>query len=223
MKVSDRSDGFSLIEVLAVITVMTTVMVIGSSYFSGKFALRRSVDNITNNVASMLQLGKLRSVRDGVEYRVVFADCTNVDETDPDCPICTSNSDYDEYQAGDENLTLILERGDSNSGSTTWCIQSTHTKRFQSDLNLVASANLAQEDNPLNFTFVPKGMRRDFMTDANDEVLTIRPTNDSNIDKCGQIEVSPLGGIEVVEGRWDGTQCNPILDDALPSPTPGPG
>lgn len=213
-----KSEGFSLIEVLAVITVMTVIIVMGSSYFSGKFALRRSVDDITNNVASMLQMGKLKSVRDGVEYRVVLADCTNVDETDPDCPICNT---YDEYQAGDENLTLILERGDSNTGSATWCMQSTHTKRFQSDLNLVASANLAQPGNPLNFSFVPKGLRRDFLNDANDEILTIRPTVDSKIDKCGQIEVSPVGGVAVIEGRWNGTQCNAILDGA--PPTPGPG
>lgn len=217
MRVFHKSEGYSLIEILAVITVMTVVIVIGSSYFSGRFALRRSVDNITNNISSMLQMGKLKSVRDGVEYRVVFADCTTVNETDADCSICTT---YDEYQAGDENLTLILERGDSNSGSTTWCIQSTHTKRFQSDLTLVASANLAQPGNPLNFTFVPRGLRRDFLTDANDEILTIRPTAGSKVDKCGQIEVSPVGGIAAIEGRWSGTQCIAILDDA--PPTQGP-
>lgn len=224
MRVIHKSEGYSLIEVLAVITVMTAVLVIGSSYISGKFALRRSVDDITNNIASVLQLGKLRSAREGVEYRVVFANCTNVNEADPDCPRCSNPStDYDEYQAGDENLTLILERGDSNIGSTTWCIQSTHTKRLQSDLTLAASANLGQPDNPLNFTFVPKGLRRDFQTDASDEIITIRPAVDSKIDKCGQIEVTPVGGVAVTEGRWDGSQCNAILDEAAPpTPTPAP-
>ena len=65
-------------------------------------------------------------------------------------------------------------------------------------------------------------MRRDFLTDANDEIITIRPVDGSKIDKCGQIELSPTGGIAAIEGRWDGSQCNAILDDVTVSPTPGP-
>lgn len=217
-----NTEGFTMIEVLTVVTVMVVVLAVGSSYLSGKFALRRSVDELTNNISSMLNLGKLRSVRDGVEYRVVFADCTNVNESDPDCFVCNSPANYVEYQTGDEELTMILERGDSNRGSTAWCIQSTHTKRFQSDLEIVASANLPEAGNPLNYTFVPTGMRRDFLTDANDEIITIRPVGGSKIDKCGQIEVSPTGGIAAIEGRWDGSECNAILDDPIVTPTPGP-
>lgn len=221
MRQSHDSGGFTIIEVLVVITVIIAVIAIGSSYLSGTFALRRSVDDVTNQIASMLQLGKLRSVRDGVEYRLVFADCTNINESDPDCNKCNSDASYEQYQEGDDEMTLILERGDSNVGSTTWCIESVHTKRFQSDLDLVASANLPEAGEPLNFTFTPKGMRRDFLTDLNDETLTITPGSDSNIDKCGRIGVSPAGSVTSVEGRWDGTQCNAILDNA-PSPTPGP-
>lgn len=222
MKSLQSKGGFSMIEILVVISVMVVVLAAGSSYFSGKFALRRSVDEVTNNISSMLNLGKLKSVRDGVEYRVVFANCTNINESDPDCSVCNSPANYDEYQTGDEELTLILERGDSNRGSTIWCIQSTHTKRFQSDLEIVASANLPEAGDPLNYTFVPKGMRRDFLTDANDEIITIRPVAGSKMDKCGRLEVSPTGGIAAIEGRWDGSQCSAILDDAVVTPTPGP-
>lgn len=221
MKQARSTDGFSLIEVMVVITVMITILAIGTSFISGRAAQRRSVDGVTNNVSSMLQTGKLMSVRDGVEYRVVFARCDDVDDTDPDCPKCDS---YDQYQAGDKEISLIMERGDSNRGSTVWCMQSEHSKRFQSDLDITASENLGGDGQPLNFAFVPTGMRRDFGTDLNNETLTITPAEDSNIDNCGQIMVSPTGGISVTEGRWDGTQCNPILDQIVatpPSPAPG--
>lgn len=221
MRLFRNSEGFSLIEVLVVISIMVIVMAIGSSYITGNFAKRRSVDEVTNNISSMLQLGKLKSVRDGVEYRVVLAKCNNVNQTIPDCPKCNSLASYDEYQAGDKEISLILERGDSNKDSTVWCIQSAHTKRFQSELELVASDNLSDPDNPLNFTFVPNGLRKDFATDINNEILTIKPASGSKIENCGQIQVSPTGGISVIEGRWNGSQCNPILDASV-SPTPGP-
>jgi prepilin-type N-terminal cleavage/methylation domain-containing protein len=221
MKRNLNARGFSLIEILVVIAVMGTVLAIGASYITGKSAQRRSVDGVTNNISSMLHLGKLKSVRDGVEYRVVLARCDDIDESDPDCPFCKTDGDYIEYQAGDDEVSLILERGDSNAGSTLWCMQSEHSKRFQSDLNLVASANIGQAGEPLNFTFVPTGMRRDFGADAGNETLTIRPANDSKVENCGQLSVSPTGGITAVEGKWNGSNCIPILDSGA-SPTPGP-
>lgn len=210
--------GYNIVELLMVITVIMTILVIGTSYITGRSAQRRSVDGVTNNISSLLQTGKLKSVRDGVEYRVVLARCNSIDDSDPDCPQC---DDYVQYQAGDDQVSLILERGDSNVGSTVWCMQSAQSRRFQSDLNLVASANLGQVGEPLNFTFVPTGMRRDFGTDASYETLTIRPSNDSKVKNCGQLSVSPTGGITVNEGKWNGTDCIPILDSAAPV-TPGP-
>src|SRR3990167_9972922 len=126
MKQNRNTYGFSLIEVMVVITVMITVLALGTSYITGKSAQRRSVDGVTNNISSMLQLGKLKSVRDGVEYRVVFARCDDIDDSDPDCLFCKTDLDYVEYQDGDKEVSLILERGDSNLSSTFWCIQSAH-------------------------------------------------------------------------------------------------
>jgi len=220
MRQAHNTNGYSIIEVLAVISIMMTVLAIGTSFISWKAAQRRSVDEVTNNVSSMLQTGKLMSVRDGVEYRVVFARCDDVDDTDPDCPKC---DEYVEYQAGDKEISLIMERGDSNTGSTVWCMQSGHSKSFQSDLDITASDNLGGGGEPLNFAFVPTGMRRDFGTDMSNETLTITPAEDSNIDNCGQVRVSPAGGISVTEGRWDGSQCRPILDQDFPTPPPSPG
>jgi type II secretory pathway pseudopilin PulG len=113
---SHDSGGFTIIEVLVVTTIIIAIIAISSSYLSGKFAFRRSVDDVTNQIASMLQLGRLRSLREGVGYRLVLADCTNINESDPDCKKCNSDASYEQYQEGDDELTLILERGDSNLG-----------------------------------------------------------------------------------------------------------
>ncbi len=203
-----------------VITIMVIVMAIGTPYITGRSAQRRSVDGVTNNISSMLQLGKLKSARDGVEYRVVFAKCDDIDETIPGCPQCSSLASYDEYEDGDKEISLILERGDSNIDSTVWCIQSAHTKKFESELNLVAD-NFSDPDNPLNITFAPNGFRKDFASDLNNETLTIEPASGSKVENCGLIQVSPMGAISAIEGRWHGSQCAPIMDaGATPAPSP---
>jgi prepilin-type N-terminal cleavage/methylation domain-containing protein len=213
--------GFTIVEILVVMSVMVIVLAVGSSFFSSMSVLRRSVDETTNNISSLLQIGKLRSARDGVEYRVVFAGCGNVDDSDADCPVCASLASYEGYQEGDDILTVTFERGDSNRGSTMWCIQSSHTRKFRSDLVFTASDNLGEEDGPPSFTFLPTGMRRDFLEDTEDEIVTISPVNDSRIDKCGVITVSPSGNISVNEGKWVNSACNPVRDSsAAPSPAP---
>jgi len=70
MKIYERENGFSMVEILVVMSVMVIVLALGSSFLSGMSVLRRSVDETTNNISSLLQIGKLRSARDGVEYRV---------------------------------------------------------------------------------------------------------------------------------------------------------
>ncbi|MCL4244214.1 MAG: type II secretion system GspH family protein [Candidatus Dadabacteria bacterium] len=221
MKVYERRNGFTIVEILVVMSVMVIVLAIGSSFLSSMSVLRRSVDETTNNISSLLHIGKLRSARDGVEYRVVFERCGNVNDSDADCPVCASLGSYEGYQEGDDTLTVTFERGDSNRGSTMWCIESSHTRKFRGDLVFAASDNMGDEENPVSFTFLPSGMRRDFLDDTEDEVITISPTNDSRIDKCGVITVSPSGNISVNEGKWVDPACNPIRDSsAAPSPAP---
>lgn len=221
MKIYERENGFSMVEILVVMSVMVIVLALGSSFLSGMSVLRRSVDETTNNISSLLQIGKLRSARDGVEYRVVFARCGNVDDSDADCPVCASPGSYEEYQAGDDMIAVTFERGDSNRGSTTWCIQSSHTRKFRGDLVFAASDNMGDEENPVSFAFLPSGMRRDFLEDTEDEVVTISPTSGSRIDKCGVITVSPSGNISVNEGKWVDSACNPVRESsAAPSPAP---
>ncbi len=211
----NQKKGFSLIELLVVVSVTGLVLLMGATYFSGDVALRRSVDEITNSVGTSLNLAKMHSSRQGVEYRLVFANCTSVDSTDPDCDRCNS---YTDYTSGDETVNLILERGDSNVGSSNWCMQNTQTKKLGStNSNIAMSANVAT--GPLTISFSPSGMRSDFRADANVETLTIFPDAGAKVDKCGEVGVTAAAGLRVIVGRWDGTNCNAILD---PTPTPGP-
>ena len=162
---------------------------------------------MTNNIGTTLQLAKLKSAREGVEYRLVLATCTSVDSSDPDCEKCNT---YSDYSTGDETMNVILERGDSNVGSNTWCMKNTQEKKFQSPINVAMSGNVS--NGPLRISFLPSGMRSDFRTDPNAEVLSILPAEGAKIDKCGQVEVTPAGGVRVIQGRWDGSNFNAILD-----------
>ncbi len=215
MEYLNKKKGFSLIELLVVVSVTGLVLLMGATYFSGDVALRRSVDEITNSIGTSLNLAKIQSTRQGVEFRLVLAECTSVDTTDPDCEICNS---YTDYSSGDETVNLILERGDSNVGSGVWCMQTTQSKKLGSTTsNIAMSANVATS--PLNVSFLPSGMRSDFRADANVETISVVPGAGAKVDKCGVVGVTATGGLRVIVGRWDGTNCNAILD---PQPTPGP-
>lgn len=218
-----KEDGFTIVEILVVASVMVIILAIGASSLSGMSMFRRSVDETTNNIASLLQIGKLHSMRNGVEYRLVFAECTDIDESEPACPRCDT---YTDYSPGDEFIAFTLERGDSNRGSETWCIQSSYTRKFRGDLVFTSSDNMGEVGEPDGFTFLPTGMRRDFLDDTDDELVTISPASGSRIDKCGVVSVSPSGSISVNEGKWVDSECNPIRDagaNPAPDPTPGPG
>ena len=221
MKISNQSKksnaGLTIIEILIVVAIIGVVMSIGATIITGSSVFRRNVDDITNIIGTNLNYTKLLSARDGTEYRLVFAECTDTDDTDPDCIECETAADYDDYVAGDENLNLIVERGDSNTGSTTWCIQNTYSKKLQSPVDLSMTANIAA--GPLNISFSPNGLRSDYRNDTSAETVVIIPAADATVDKCGQVSVNPLGSITAVQGRWDGTDCIAILD---PQPTPGP-
>lgn len=82
--------GYSIIEVLVISGIMIVLIAIGGS-LSTKFFLRRSVDNISNNITSQLNLAKLRASREGVEFRTTV-----------------------NYTEESSNLQIITTRGDSN-------------------------------------------------------------------------------------------------------------
>ena len=85
------------------------------------------------------------------------------------------------------------------------------------DSNLAMSANVAT--GPISVSFAPSGMRSDFRDDAAVETISVIPGSGAKVDKCGVVGVTSAGALRVVQGRWDGTTCNAILDA---QPTPGP-
>jgi prepilin-type N-terminal cleavage/methylation domain-containing protein len=225
MRSKETERGMTIIEVLVVAGIISLLAGIAGIMVS-RFNASRSINDIARNISSTLQMAKMKSARDGVEYRAVFSRCNNVDDGDPDCKVCTS---YTDFATGDDTLTVTLERGNSNRGSNKWCIVSSETKKMSNNFNL----NMTDmgETDPLRCGFSPKG----FMVDQNGEPVTtdpapdadqekvsmlVTPTATSRINTCGIVELSPsFGRIDVVRGNWDGTVCNPIRE---PSPTAPP-
>lgn len=218
MHSKERQRGMTIIEALIVASVISLLAGIAGLMVS-RFTVSRSINDITRNISSTLQMAKMKSARDGVEYRAVFSRCDDIDDTDPNCKFCNN---YNDFALGDDTLTITLERGNSNRGSDKWCIVSSQTKKINKNFNL----NMADmgETDPLRCGFGPKG----FMVDQNGEPVTtdpepdtdletvsmlVTPTVTSRVNTCGIVELSPsLGRIDVVRGNWDGTDCNPIRE-----------
>lgn len=216
MNFTEKREGFSLIELLVVVTVIGVLLAVGGA-ISGKFASRRSVDNMTRNISSTLQLAKLNALRQGVEYRAVLARCTQLDNADPDCPVCDT---YDDYTSGDDTITITIERGDSNRGSSNWCVNSSQTRRIQTGMALDLGS--IPENDPLRINFNPNGT----LVDSNGTILAgqidigVEPTSNAKIKRCGGITVTPIGRIGILEGSWQegSSVCCPI--DPLPGACP---
>lgn len=100
--IKNNQNGFSVIELLIVIGMISVILGISIS-ISSKIFQRRSVDNITHQITSFLNLVKLQSARQGLEYQVTL-DYNNLNNT----------------------LTLINERGDSNINSANYQELSSH-------------------------------------------------------------------------------------------------
>jgi Tfp pilus assembly protein FimT len=225
MHSKEAQRGMTIIEALIVAGVIALLAGIAGLMVS-KFNASRSINDIAREISSTLQMAKMKSARDGVEYRAVFSRCDTIDDTDPNCKFCNS---YTDFSLGDDKLTLTLERGNSNKGSTKWCIVSSQTKKMNQNFN-VNMTDMGETD-PLRCGFGPKG----FMVDQNGEPVTTDPAPDADLEKvsmlvtptvtsrvhtCGIVELSPsLGRIDVVRGNWDGTDCRPIRE---PSPTSTP-
>jgi Tfp pilus assembly protein FimT len=196
------------LELIVMVGVMVIIIVIAGS-MSARFAQRRSVDNMTRNLSSTLQLAKLNAVRQGVEYRAVLASCSQLDNADPDCPVCDA---YDDYAPGDDTVTITIERGDSNRGSTNWCVISMQTRRVQQGMALDLTD--IPETAPRRFNFNPNGT----LVDQTGAILAqqidigVKPAAGTKIRRCGRITVTPLGRIGIVEGNWDqgASECKPI-------------
>jgi len=211
-----QNDGISIIEILIVTGIIALIVTFAASMAS-QHMTSRSLDSMMKNMSSTLQMAKMKAARHGVEYRAVFARCTAIVKVDPGCPadnpgccpVCTT---YVDFAPGDETMTMSIERGNSNRGSSKWCIESTVTKKIHSHLDLDMTA--ITENDPYRCGFNPNG----FVVDANGTPVTapipmsITPNSFAKVNRCGSVEVKPIGGVTVLRGNWDGTTCNPISE-----------
>jgi len=191
VRLIEKRDGFTIIEALVVIGVIGILVAMGGS-LAVKFHIRNSVDRITGDISSSAQISKLKAGRQGVEYRTLFASCAgDLDTTDPNCFVCPN---YTDYIAGDETLTIIRERGNSNNASTNWCVEATTRDKIPSVITL----DLATLDpNPRRYVFNPNNT-----LGGSSGTVDIKPSSPGRGKRCGKIVVSPFGRIRAIQGNW---------------------
>ena len=182
MKIKSNYKGFTLIELVVVAGIAAIVIGIGSFAITGKFAMRRSVDQVGEKISASLQLAKVRAARQGVEYQTVM-----------------------NYDSGTETITVESQRGDSNVGSTSYTTISSDEIKMLSDYTIAPSV--------MTINFKPDGTVGDGTTTY---TMGIEPTDqNSQVFKCCEVVVSPLGRISFTIGNYNFTdnECKPILDD----------
>ena len=179
-----NNKGFTILEAVVVIAIITILVAIGGS-ISSKFALRRTVDDVANKITSELNLIKLQAARDGVQYRSTL----------------TYNS------AGSKrSITFETTRGDSNRNSsfdsaTPFDPQTSYTFRIMNDYKL--------NDNEITIDFNPNGTAV-----AATQIDLQPDSEDPAVSKCASVQVTQFGIIRTTIGNWDldNDECNPIYD-----------
>jgi Tfp pilus assembly protein FimT len=168
----EKEEGITMSEILIVSMVIAVVIGITGA-ISTKFAERRSVDRITMNISSTIQIVKLKALRHGLEHQAAFA-----------------------FNSGEKTLTIVTQRGNSNRGSDEYENETAQTIRVEEGIAIIPPNK--------TYNFNPNGT-----LGGTSGTVTIRPTT-QNITRCGRIVVSPFGRIRVIQGNWDGTNCNAV-------------
>ncbi len=196
MRLIEKREGFSIVEALLVIVIIGILVAMGGS-LAANYSIRKSVDRVTGDISSSLQIAKLKAARQGVEYRTLFASCTgDLDTSDPKCFKCPGYN-YTDYIAGDKTLTIIRERGNSNNNSTNWCVEATTRDKMPSVITL----DLATMDaDPYRYVFNPNNT-----LGGTSGTIDINPTSAVRGKRCGKVVVSPFGRIRAIQGNWDET------------------
>lgn len=101
------------------------------------------------------------------------------------------------YDDSRRSLIIVLQMGDSNRGSRIYT-----TETFQK-LNVLNGVTISPSEKTINFN--PNGT----LGGASGSI-TVKPTGEARIKRCGRIIVTPFGRIRVLRGNWDGTTCMPI-------------
>ena len=195
MRLIEKRDGFSIIEALLVLGVISILIAMGGS-LAANFSIRKSVDRITGDISSSIQIAKLKAARQGVEYRTLFSSCADdLDTSDPKCFKCP-DSDYVDYIPGDKTLTIMRERGNSNNGTPDdgWCVEATTRDKIPSVITLDLST---MDNDPYRYVFNPNNT-----LGGSSGTLKIKPTSAVRGKRCGKVVVSPFGRIRVIQGNW---------------------
>lgn len=183
----EKRDGFTLIELLIVIGVAGVLLALGGT-LAGNFAKRHSTDNVTRTISSSLQLIKIKSAREGVDYLTTLT-----------------------FDSSQKTLTVAIQRGNSNRGksSCTSCysLETSQTMRIKDPGITINPASQTLDFNP-NGTVV----------DSNGNLITqpitvtIQPTDGGDGKRCGIVTVLPIGRISIVEGNWKSSSstCTPV-------------
>jgi Tfp pilus assembly protein FimT len=103
------------------------------------------------------------------------------------------------YDNSNESLTIAMQIGDSNRGSDNYTTETSQKLHVSNGITITPSHKI------MNFN--PNGT-----LGGSSGSITIRPSDGTKIRRCGRIVVTPFGRIRVVQGKWDGTACNPIRE-----------
>ena len=190
-----ENKGFSIIELIIVVGVISILVVIGGS-ISSKFMDRRAIDKITNNISTSLNLAKIQAARHGVEYETVI-----------------------EYDSDKKEINIKTYRGSSNTGtdfsdSGQYEIISDTTFNIMQDYTILPS-----DESTFTYHFNPNG------TSSALSLTLKPIDSDTNIKKCGRIVLSTFGRVRTRIGNWDhdesdpDTACKAIGDDQASPPS----
>ncbi|HXG30871.1 MAG TPA: GspH/FimT family pseudopilin [Thermodesulfobacteriota bacterium] len=96
-------------------------------------------------------------------------------------------------------LSIVVERGNSNRRSSKYEQETSQTIRVIEGITITPSSK--------TYNFNPNGT-----LGSASGTLTIRPVDDSEVERCGRIVVNPFGRMRVIRGNWDriASTCNPI-------------
>lgn len=192
-----REDGFSLIELLVVMSVIV-VMIGISGAFSSRFSNEKKTDEATLKLSSQLQLMKLKALRSGVEHMFDFIYESGCADVDPDPDKVNTKCNFVSYET---------RRGDSNRSSALFEDLASEVFVLHEEITVSPADSI--------IVFQPNGN----VVDETGTLITgvnfiVSPVEDSHLNKCGIVNVNPLGRINVTDGRWDGDAsppvCNPI-------------
>ncbi len=110
------------------------------------------------------------------------------------------------FVESDNELQLITEMGDSNIDSTIWTTDQNSVTSLGIDSSVVISAM------PTECEFGPNGTATVTPNTPPDNEFIVLAASKTGVDRCGQVIISNLGRIAVIQGHWDGTNCKQVAD-----------